>query len=88
MKCDVKNAVCMKLLSLFNIDSQEALNNPYLGIIDLSISVETMTKYQPVDLKSTDEISPEVVTSFQNARLISAFVRDSYHLLKSSQMAH
>jgi len=64
MKCDVKSAVCMKLLSLFNIDSQDALNHPYLGIIDLSISVETMTKYQPVDLTKTDDITTEIVTSF------------------------
>ena len=57
----------MKLMSLFNIRSEHAQNHPFIGVVDLSISKENMIKYEPVDLKRTDDITPEVLTSFVSA---------------------
>ena len=66
MKCDVNSAICQKLLTLFNIKTENAQKHPYVGIIDLSLNDknESMLKYQPIELSKEDDITTEILKSF------------------------
>ena len=66
MKCNVNSAICQKLMTLFNIKPEDSLKHPFFGIIDLAMNEkgENMIKYQPHDLKKTDDITTELLKTF------------------------
>ena len=53
-------------MTLFNLRPEDSLRYPFVGILDLGLNAksENMLKYQPTELKKTDDITTETLKSF------------------------